>query len=48
LLALSGADVKSQPEEDFIEHLYPKRDTEKHFKRINKPMILITARVHPG
>jgi len=48
LLAISSPDVKNLPEEEFIEHLFPKREEEKHFKRVNKPLIMITARVHPS
>ena len=31
-----------------MEHLFPYRDVETHFKTVKKPMILITCRVHPG
>lgn len=35
-------------DEEYIEQLFPERESETHFKTSSKPVILITARVHPG
>jgi murein tripeptide amidase MpaA len=48
LLAISSAEVEKNRTEDYIEHLFPNRDKESHLKYTDKPVILITSRVHPG
>lgn len=34
--------------EEYIEHCFPERNQETHFKMVKKPLIMVTARVHPG
>jgi len=49
LLAISSGEVRGGPEEAYVEHLFPERHEQAHFRRIgSKPVIFVTARVHPS
>lgn len=48
LIAISSADARKYPEERALEHLFPLKEQQEHFREIHKPLVLITSRVHPG
>ncbi len=48
LISISSIDATVYPSEKYIEHLFPSKDYEEHFREVHKPLILITSRVHPG
>ena len=31
-----------------MEHMFPERERERHFRDVRKPLVLVTCRVHPG
>lgn len=46
-MTISSSDALKYPPEKYMEHLFPDR-SEKHFREVHKPLILISSRVHPG